>query len=58
MRLHGFLSEKMSQKNQKNKTKNQKKQKDSDTWMDWYLKSRSCQFFIQKFHVLRYADSI
>ena len=32
--------------------------KESDTWIDWYLRSRSCQFFIQKFHVLHYADSI
>ena len=39
----------------KNVTK--KRQKESDTWMDWYLRSRSCQFFIQKFHVLHYADS-
>ena len=34
-----------------------KKDKESDTWMDLYLRSRSCQFFIQKFHVLDYTDS-
>ena len=34
------------------------KRKESDTWMDWYLRSRSCQFFIQNFHVLHYADSM
>ena len=27
-----------------------KEKKVSDTWMDWYLRSRSRQFFIQKFH--------
>ena len=27
-----------------------KRKKESDTWMDCYLMSRSCQFFIQKFH--------
>ena len=31
-----------------------KKDKESDTW---YLRSRSHQFFIQKFHLLHYADS-
>ena len=41
----------------KNVTKKKKRKKESDTWMDWYLRSRSCQFFIQKFHVLHYADS-
>ena len=43
----------------KNVTKKEKKKrkKESDTWMDWYLRSRFCQFFIQKFHVLHYADS-
>ena len=36
---------------------NKKEQNESDTWMDSYLRSWSCQFFIQKFHVLHYADS-
>ena len=47
MQLHGFLPE-------NKKTKNQK---ESDTLMDWYLRSKSCQFFIQKLPVLHYADS-
>ena len=34
-----------------------KKDRKSDTWMDWYLRPISCQSFIQKFHVLHYADS-
>ena len=42
MQLHGFLSDKKKEKQNKRK---------SDTWMDWYLRARSCQFFIQKFHV-------
>ena len=37
--------------------KKKKEKKESDTWMNWYLRSRSCQFFIQKFHVLHYTDS-
>ena len=37
-------------KNVKKKEKENKRK--SDTWMDRYLRSRSCQFFIQKFHVL------
>ena len=46
----------------KNITKKKRKEKkerkkESDTWMDRYLRSRSCQFFIHKFHVLHYADS-
>ena len=36
--------------------KKKKKDKKNDTWMDWYLRSRSCQFLIQKFHVLHYGD--
>ena len=52
-----FSVRKMSHtKKEKNKCK-KKEKKESDTWMDWYLRSRSCQFFIQKFHVLHYADS-
>ena len=39
------------------KKKEKKRKKESDTWMDRYLRSRSCQFFIQKFHILHYADS-
>ena len=34
-----------------------KRQKESSTWMDRYLRSGSCQFFIQKFYVLHCADS-
>ena len=36
MLLHGFLSEKMSQKNER--------QKESDTWIDWYLGAGSVSF--------------
>ena len=39
----------------KNVTK--KRKKESGTQMDWCLRSRSCQFSIQKFHLLQYADS-
>ena len=38
------------------KMKEGKEKKESDTWMDWYLRSRSCQIFIQKLYVLDYAD--
>ena len=31
--------------------------KESNTWMDLCLRSRSCRYFIQKFHVLHYANS-
>ena len=39
---------------EKNFTKKEKNK--SDIWMDRYFRSRSCQFFIQKFHELQYAD--
>ena len=55
MQLHGFLSEKMSQKKEKEEKK--KKKRKSDNWMDWYLRSRCCQFFIQKLHSLHCVNS-
>ena len=32
--------------------KKERKERKSDTWTDRHLRSRFCQFFIQKFHVL------
>ena len=55
--LHGYLPEKMSQKKALKKRKKERKgARKSDTWMERYLTSRSCQFLIQKFHALQYAD--
>ena len=47
MQPHSFLLEKMSQKESK---------KESDNYMGLRLRSRLCQFFIQKFHVVQYVD--
>ena len=44
-------------KKKKRKERKKERKKENDTWMDRYLRSRSCQFFIQKFRVLHYADS-
>ena len=39
-----------------NERKKERKQEKSATWMDWYLRSTSCQFLIQMFHLFQYAD--